>query len=183
MRPGPTDVLVVVDVQNGFVSPESAHVIPVVTSLVEQWQMAGAPVLMTRYLNYEGSPYTKFLGWSEMQSSPATDIVSELQPYIPKAHILDKRIYTAFTPEGAALFDNEGWETVYIVGLDTESCVSQTAVGAFEHHRRPVVVLDGCASHAGPEAHNAGVFVLGRNIGSAQMVTSSELGLEAPLMS
>jgi len=183
MRPGPTDVLVVVDVQNGFVSPASAHVIPVVATLVEQWQMAGAPVLMTRYLNYDGSPYTELLGWREMQSSPETDIVSELQPYVPKAHMLDKRIYTAFTPEGMALFDREGWETAYIVGLDTESCVAQTAVGAFEHHRRPVVVLDGCASHAGSEAHDAGVFVMRRNIGSAQMATSSELGLEAPLVS
>lgn len=183
MRPGPNDVLVVVDAQNGFVSPASAHVIPVLVNLVAQWQSAGAPVLMTRYINYEGSPYTQFLQWSKMQASPEIDIVPELQPYVNHSHILDKRVYTTFTTEGKDLFTQHAWQTAYIVGLDTESCVAQTAVGAFENNIRPIVIVDGCASHAGTQAHDAGMFVMRRNIGSAQMTTSSELGFKVPMAS
>ncbi|MFI6579359.1 cysteine hydrolase [Nocardiopsis sp. NPDC050513] len=181
MRPGFSDVLVVVDAQNGFVSSASAHVIPVVVNLVRQWHSVGAPVLMTRYINYEGSPYTRLLQWSKMQSVPEIDIVPELQPYVADSHVLDKRIYTTFTAEGKSLFAKHGWRTAYIVGLDTESCVAQTAVGAFENNIRPVVIEDGCASHAGAQAHDAGMFVMRRNIGSAQMTTSTELGLNAPM--
>ncbi|MEU0237597.1 isochorismatase family cysteine hydrolase [Nocardiopsis sp. NPDC006198] len=179
MRPATSEVLVVVDMQNGFISPGSAHVVPTVVHLVRHWQAAGAPVLMTRYLNYEGSPYTRWMGWSKMQAPPETDIVPELQPYVSGSHVLDKRVYTTFTAEGVELFDRHGWTTAYIVGLDTESCVAQTAVGAFERSIRPVVITDGCASHAGDQAHQAGLFVMGRNIGRAQLATSAELGLEA----
>lgn len=183
MRPGLSDVLVVVDVQNGFVSPASAHVIPVVVNLVDQWQSAGAPVLMTRYINYEGSPYTRLLQWSKMQDSPEIDIVPELQPYVARSHILDKRIYTTFTAEGKDLFTRHSWKTAYIVGLDTESCVAQTAVGAFENNVHPIVIVDGCASHAGAQAHDAGMFVMRRNIGASQMTTSAELGFKVPMAS
>lgn len=183
MRPGLNDVLVVVDAQNGFVSPASAHVIPVLVNLIGQWQSAGAPVLMTRYINYEGSPYTRFLQWSKMQDGPEIDIVPELQPYMGHSHVLDKRVYTTFTTEGQDLFRKHAWTTAYIVGLDTESCVAQTAVGAFEHNVRPIVIMDGCASHAGIQAHDAGIFVMRRNIGSAQMTTSDELGFKVPMAS
>ena len=181
MIPGPTDVLVVVDVQNGFVTSKSQHIIPVVVDLVRRWQTAGAPVLMTRYINHPDSPYIDYLGWSKMQSSPEIDIVNELQEYASLAHVMDKRVYTTFTAEGRALFDQQGWNTTYIVGLDTESCVAQTAVGAFETGRRPVVIIDGCASHAGNEAHQAGLFVMSRNIGKSQLVTSADLGLATPV--
>ncbi|KOX11849.1 cysteine hydrolase family protein [Nocardiopsis sp. NRRL B-16309] len=183
MRPAPTDVLVAIDMQNGFVSAESEHVVPVVVSLVEQWQAAGGAVVMTRYLNHPNSPYVEFMGWFKMQASPEIDIVAELQPYVAGSHVLDKTVYTAFTPDGVELFDRRGWKNVYIVGLDTESCVAQTAVGAFERHLRPVVITDGCASHAGQQAHDAGVFVMRRNLGSAQLTTSAELGLQVPLAS
>lgn len=179
MIPGPTDVLVVVDVQNGFVSPASQHVIPVIADLIRIWQDADAPVLMTRYINHPDSPYVHYLRWEKMQTSPEIDIVDELQEFTTRAHVLDKTVYTTFTEQGRALFDEQGWNTTYIVGLDTESCVAQTAVGAFETGRRPVVITDGCASHAGEEAHRAGLLVMGRNVGRSQLVTSTDLGLAA----
>lgn len=177
MIPGPTDVLVVVDMQNGFISPASQHVIPVVANLVRIWQDADAPVLMTRYINHPDSPYVHYLRWEKMQASPEIDIVDELQEFVGRTHLLDKTVYTTFTDQGRDLFDQQGWNTTYIVGLDTESCVAQTAVGAFETGRRPVVITDGCASHAGDEAHQAGMFVMSRNIGSSQLVTSADLSL------
>jgi len=50
-------VLVVVDVQNGFITEHSQHVVPVITNLVRRWQAARGDVIFTRYRNYPSSPF------------------------------------------------------------------------------------------------------------------------------
>ena len=99
-------VLVVVDMQNGFVSSKSAPVVPRVVDLVDQWADAGGPTLFTRFVNRPGSPYERLIGWSRMQSEPETSIVGELAPAAGRAvAIVEKPAYTLFTPTGAAAVD------------------------------------------------------------------------------
>lgn len=112
-------VLVVVDMQNGFVRSGSQHVVPTVVDLVGRWQGAGAE---------------------------ATDIVSR-----------------------------GGWTDLLICGIATESCVVKTAVDAFERGLIRWVLTDATASHAGDEAHAAGLLVAGRFIGSGQLITITDL--------
>ncbi|MDN5854228.1 MAG: cysteine hydrolase, partial [Actinomycetia bacterium] len=125
--------LVVVDVQNGFVTEHSAHVVPVIVDLVGRWQAAGRDVVFTRYINHQGSIFERAMGWSKLQRSPEIDIVPELQPFVPGAvAVIDKRIYTMFTDEGEQLAKDRGWTEIYLCGIDTEVCVLKTAVDAFE---------------------------------------------------
>lgn len=172
---GTRPVLVVVDMQNGFVREQSAHIVPIVADLVTQWQAAGGDTLFTRYLNYPGSPYERFFGWRRLQSAPETDIVPELMPYVDKGTILDKKVYTPFTTEGAALIAERGWQELYICGIATESCVLKTAVDAFEHGLTPWLIADACASHAGAEAHVAGLLVARRFIGPGQVISRADI--------
>lgn len=168
-------VLVVVDVQNGFVREQSAHIVPIVADLVAQWQAAGGDTLFTRYLNYPGSPYERFFGWRRLQAAPETDIVPELMPYVGKGTVLDKKVYTPFTAEGAALIAERGWQDLYICGIATESCVLKTAVDAFEHDLTPWLIADASASHAGAEAHAAGLLVARRFIGPGQIISRADI--------
>ena len=62
-----------------------------------------------------------------------------------------------------------------ICGIATESCVCKTAADAFERNLTPWVVTDACASHAGQEAHDAGLLVTGRFVGHKQLITTAEL--------
>ena len=41
-------VLVVVDVQNGFITEHSQPVIPIIVNLVRRWQAAGGDVVFSR---------------------------------------------------------------------------------------------------------------------------------------
>lgn len=54
-------VLVVVDVQNGFVTEHSEHVVPVIEQLVREWLDRGRDVVFTRYLNYDDSPFEQIM--------------------------------------------------------------------------------------------------------------------------
>ncbi|MGF7233780.1 MAG: cysteine hydrolase, partial [Frankia sp.] len=138
-----SSVLVVVDVQNGFVSEHSSPVVPIIADLARRWQGAGGDSIFTRYLNVPGSHHERLMGWTEVRDSPATDIVDELAPYVAKATaVVDKHMYSLFNEEGSVLVDRAGWTDLYICGIDTNSCVLKTAVDAFERGLTPWIVSD-----------------------------------------
>jgi nicotinamidase-related amidase len=169
--PANSSVLVVVDVQNGFIREPSAPVVPVIVDLVDRWQRGGGDVVFTRYLNYPGSPFERLIGWTQMHGAPETDIVSELRPYASQATaIIDKKIYSLFSDEGAELVQQRGWTDLYICGIATESCVLKTAVDAFERDLTPWVIEDASMSHAGSVVHEAGLVVIRRFIGERQII-------------
>ncbi|GAB3855563.1 cysteine hydrolase [Micromonospora andamanensis] len=168
-------VLVVTDMQNGFVRDQSEHIVPVVVDLVRRWQAAGGDTLFTRYLNYPGSPFVRFFNWQRLQSSPDIDLVPELHPYVEFGVTLDKRIYSPFTTEGVALFKQRGWDEFYFCGIATESCVLKGAVDAFEQGHTPWLVADASTSHAGKEAHEAGLLVARRFIGPNQVINRVDI--------
>lgn len=170
-----TSALIVIDVQNGFVRDRSRHVVPVIVHLVEKWKNAGGDIVFTRYLNYENSPYERLIGWKRMREAPETELIAELAAHFSSSIIIDKKIYSIFTDEGAALVDEYGWTDLVICGIATESCVCKTAVDAFERNLTPWVITDACASHAGQEAHDAGLLVTSRFIGHRQLITSRDL--------
>ncbi len=171
-----SSVLVVIDMQHGFVREKSAHVVPIVTDLVRRWQEAGGATVFSRFINHPGSPYERLIRWTQLTDSPQIDIVDELAPYAARATaVVDKPAYTLFTPEGEAIIRNGGWRDLLICGLATESCVCKTAVDAFERNLTPWVLTDACGSHAGAEAHNAGLLVTKRFIGASQLITTADL--------
>lgn len=165
------------DVQNGFITEHSQPVVPVIADLVRQWQALHRDVIFTRYFNYPGSPFERLIGWTEMTDGPQTKIVPELLHYVnPQTPVIDKYIYTLFTPEGTKLVDERGWTDLYVCGIDTEICVLKTAVDAFEHNLTPWIIEDASASHSGPKAHAAGLFIAGRFIGMNQIIQTASLG-------
>ncbi len=169
-------VLVVIDMQNGFVREQSADVVPAVVGLVRRWQAAGGASIFTRFINRPGSPYERLIGWSKLSAAPETDIVEELAPYAARATAtVDKPAYTLFTEAGQRVLTRGGWTDLLLCGLTTESCVCKTAVDAFERDLTPWVVTDACGSHAGAEAHEAGLLVLRRFIGRGQLITTTNL--------
>lgn len=170
-------VLVVVDVQNGFVRDASRPVVPVIVDLVGRWQAAGGDVVFTRYVNHPGSPFERLVRWSELMESPQIDIVPELGPYAEKATaVVDKRMYSLFADDaGAALVGERGWSDVYVCGIATESCVLKTAVDAFERGLTPWLIADASASDAGPAVHDAGLLVTRRFIGAGQIITVADV--------
>jgi nicotinamidase-related amidase len=152
VTPPTRPVLVVVDVQNGFVRDPSRHVVPVIADLVDRWQAAGLDVVFTRYFNSPGSQFERLFGWTGLQGPPETDIVSELAAQARAATVvIDKRIYSLFTSHGRELVRSHGWTDLYVCGIATESCVLKTAADAFEQgDLTPWVIEDASAATPAP---------------------------------
>jgi nicotinamidase-related amidase len=170
--------LVIVDVQNGFVREQSAHVVPLIADVVRRWQDAGGDTVFTRYFNPPGSTFERLIHWTRLREAPETDIVPELAPLAARATaIVDKTIYSLFNGEGDRLVRDHGWTDLYVCGIATESCVLKTAVDAFERDITPWVIADASASHAGPVAHDAGILVASRFIGKDQIIAVKDVPL------
>ncbi|SJZ88153.1 Nicotinamidase-related amidase [Marinactinospora thermotolerans DSM 45154] len=168
--------LVVIDMQNGFVTSASRHVVPVVADLVGRWRRAGGATVFVRYSNPEGSPHERLLNWSRLRRAPETDIVDELVPYLDEAcAVIDKTVYSAFADGGARIFARGGWSDLVFCGIATENCVLKSAVDAFEHGYGPWIVRDATASHRGAEAHRAGLLVASMFIGAHRLVDAVDL--------
>lgn len=166
--------LVVVDVQNGFLSDISRPVVPVIVDLVTRWTAAGRPVVFTRYLNQPGSLFEKLMNWSRLMDAPETDIVPELAEAASRAPIIDKVGYTLFNDEGRALIATRGWTDLVFCGIDTEICVLKSAVDAFEAGITPWILTDASASHSSVAAHEAGIMIGRRFIGWHQFIYAAE---------
>lgn len=172
MAEAPT-LLLVVDVQNGFVNEHTRHVIEPVNALIHAFTDRGAPVAFTRFVNVKGGGHERWIGWGRFMEEPENALYGALEA--DDHPVFVKHGYTAFTPEFEGYIDGLGIERLVICGIATDGCVLKSAVDAFERDIEPVVVTDACASHAGEAVHEAGLLLLGRFIGKGQLRSAADL--------
>lgn len=159
--------LLVVDVQNGFINEFTKHIPDRIVTLIERDQHS--PVLFTRFVNVDGSPFRRMLGWDECVEPPDTELAPEIVPFAVEERIFSKPGY-AGVPDGLAKhLQDAGYERIAVVGIDTDMCVLKVALDLFDLNIEPLVYVDCCASTAGLQAHLAGLAVLARNIGAERL--------------
>lgn len=155
--------LLIIDVQRGFINRWTEGI----PARVEALQHRFATVGVTRFVNPPGSPHRRLIGWERF--GPGSDDLPLAFTPRPDAQIFDKMTYSALTPEVRARLAEAAAERVHLAGIATDNCVLKTAVDLFEAGIEPVVLVDYCASHGGPEAQAAGLLLLGRFIGKGQL--------------
>lgn len=159
----------VVDVQNGFVSPKTQHVVPKIKELLPSF--SDGLIIATKFINKTGSPYDCIINWRRLKESPETDLYEGIEQLCN--HVIEKEIYSALTNEVINLLKENDVTEAYITGIDTDCCVLKTAVDLFERNIKPMVLVDYCASNGGEESHLAAIRVLQRTIGYNQLLHGS----------
>lgn len=174
----PKDLLLVIDMQIGFVNEHVAPIIPNIKKLIHSFQEAGQLVAFTKFLNAPKSNFVKYIKWEKMMPSQETDIVDEFEEfgrYNPEVthqvKVFEKYGYTAYTEEFYWYVNRYNIRRIFICGTDTDSCVLKTAMDTFETNIEPIVIDDACASHSGMEAHKAGIHIIKKNIGTTQVIS------------
>jgi biuret amidohydrolase len=112
--------------------------------------------------------------------SPGTELIPEL--YSDKDHVIDnkKRLDCFHGTDLKMLLDILGAKTVCLMGINTNTCVLNTAFTAFNHDYRVVVLSDCVASMYGDDLHELGIQNIARCLGwtlsNAQFREKLELG-------
>jgi len=169
------DLLIVVDVQNGFVNANSEHVVKPIFNFAQRWIDGGGEVIATKFINQVGGPWETLIHWTRLQGSPETDLHPTVRPLFEsseRCHVIEKTTYSSINDEVLKFLSGRVIRNIYICGIATDGCVLKTAVDVFEKRITPIVLTDLCASHAGQEIHEAGLLLTGRFIGRDQLVHS-----------
>jgi len=169
-------MLLVVDMQKGFVSEKTTHIIPSIRQLIEHFTASAMPAVFTRFINQPLSAHVQWIGWKRLMTVPEVELIDELSNLA--THVIDKQGYSVFTPELERLIEAYSVHTIVFCGIATDGCVLKSAVDGFERFIRPLVVEDACASHGGDELHQAGLRLLRRFIGKRQIVTTLDIASE-----
>ena len=167
-------ILLVVDLQRGFINEFTRHIPGRVRYLIER--EAFDTVLFTRFINVAEGPYRRFLNWHACAGAPATEPVPELDRWLEADQVFTKPGFTGLPDTLSKHLRELQLEEITIVGIDTDMCVLKIAMDVFDLGIRPIVLVDCCASTGGLQAHLAGLAVLARNIGAHQL---RDAGLDA----
>jgi nicotinamidase-related amidase len=159
--------LLIIDIQQGFLSAFTRHIPGRVVELVKQGDYH--PLLFTRFINTPGSPYDRLLDWHDCSGPPQTDLAQEVQPLARRGTVFTKHGFTGLPDDLAAHLRRLDVKRLVLVGIDTDMCVLKCAMDLFDLGIEPVILTDCCASTAGLQAHFAGLAILSRNIGPHQL--------------
>jgi|LSQX01.3.fsa_nt_gb nicotinamidase-related amidase len=171
------NILIVVDVQNGFIRNQSTN--DVSKRIIELTSYGYFDTIFaTRFINKEGSQYTRMLNWHRLISSPDIDLVEGIHADI----IIDKLIYTcvnqSFITTLSEINNGQCPSHIFICGIDTDCCVLKIASDLFEQGIMPIVLSDYCSSNGGEESHEAGLLVLSRTTGRKSVVAGKIVSRE-----
>jgi nicotinamidase-related amidase len=162
-----SEVLLIVDVQTGFLNQFTHHIPQRVARLIETGNYD--LVFFTRFVNTNDSPYSRFLSWDACSDEPDTNLAPEIALFASPERVFSKPGLCGIPEEMAAYFRSCLIRQMYVCGIDTDMCVLKIAMDLFDMNIEPIVLTDCCASTAGLQAHLAGLAVLSRNIGANRL--------------
>lgn len=157
-------VLLVVDVQKGFINRHTSHIPGVVESILPSYKH----VIATRFMNLESSNFRRLINWTRF--SRGTEDTNLAFNAGGNVIVIEKSGYTCINDDFLRILSLLDVEEVHIVGVDTDICVLKCAADLFDAGMKPVVIARCCASHAGPEFHDSAVRIISRFIGSGQVI-------------
>ena len=125
------NILLVVDIQNGFISNEMTRA---ALSRIENLLQAEAfdAVIATKYRNYPGSPISRLMGWDLLTTDEEQELAGSVETYADR--VVEKSHYSAVNDNliQALTELNEGTlpEYLFVAGADTECCVLSSGRGS-----------------------------------------------------
>jgi nicotinamidase-related amidase len=154
MLPAQRTALIVVDMQNDFVSeggnllvPEAVQTIPKIKSLLQRARDAGTKVAFSQDTSFEGDPEWDIWPKHCEQGTWGWQIIDELKPLEPEL-ICVKNRYDAFYGTWLDHFLRTIWhvEHLVIVGTVSNICVLHTAASAGLRWYKIVVPANGISA-------------------------------------
>ena len=157
-----SNLLVIIDMQEGFRSPEAEGIILRVKRVAESFS---GDVVFSCFKNEEGSKFERDLKWKTFQAEGDREVLEELRGIKAK-----KFWHAGYTVLDSALlqFIKKGkYKSIYFCGIYTDVCVIKATMDAFDNELNSRVVGNCCASLHGIMNHTKCLesiqHIIGRN--------------------
>lgn len=162
------NVLVVIDLQVGFINDKTIKVANNIRDLLDSGEYSA--VIATKFTNMPGSSFDSFLGWRGMLEEEEKELLPFVEWYADC--VISKCSYSCVNTnfiQSLVAFCGSLPDEVTLVGVDTDACVLATAIDLFEIGIRPIIIEACVGSSGGDECHEAGMLLLKRSIGKEQI--------------
>lgn len=166
-------ILLVIDLQKGFINQHTKNLPKKIANFISKNKNLFDQILFSQYVNNESSNWVKLYNWKNMQKSPEIDIVPQLQKFVSKNNLFQKKGFSCFKSNKFNKFIKNKNIKLYICGLDTHACVYCTVMEAFELNFSIKIISDLCAASHGIEYHNQALNLLKRNLGDKILIKST----------
>lgn len=161
--------LLIVDLQKGFVTERSQHVV----APIEQLQHQFDDVIGTKFFNPDPSPFREILDYSKLSVG---DVETELAFAIRQdARIISRPSYTCMNEELKKYLKKKDTREIYVCGIATEACVLKTVLDLFEQNIRTWLITDLCASDQDDKYHVMALSLIAKLINKAHLIESKEV--------
>lgn len=177
--PGPR-ALVVVDVQEGFVTDHTQGTVSRIVDHIRRDGHSYASIIATRFVNRPGSLYQRERDWHAMMPGPETELVPGIRDMADL--VIAKHGLAPVPDDLVPVLRGLGVERVALCGFDTDQCVLATALLLWDAGIAPEVLAPLCSSSGGPDIHDAGLAILRRSIGDRNVVHTLD-ATDAPVAS
>lgn len=154
--------LLIIDLQNDFLSKVSENYIEKTMAFLEQWSPDN--VYWLRYLNHPDSLYDQHIDYRECMTSPGKDLIPPPVSHNGQQRIVDHFGYSP-PPELIAEIKENGHKAVGICGVDTDACVMASCFALWDNGLQPLIYQDYCASSGGENMHTAALSMMYRQFG------------------
>jgi nicotinamidase-related amidase len=161
-------VLLVVDVQRGFIMPDTKHVPAAIKRHIMATHDQYEITIATKFTNPPGSLFETRLKWIKMRDPVDTALCDEVASFVNV--IIRKTGYGSLTPQVIDILESLKIETVDVCGVDTDQCVLATLFELWDMGFAPRLLVPQSGSTGGPEAHAAGILSARRAIGIKNVV-------------
>lgn len=169
------NALLIVDVQNGFIS-ENTKTLPVkIREFIKSHTFDF--VLFFKFLNKENSNWVKLLNWWGMLTPEETEVAKELKELSREDNTFEKEAaFSVFSSKEFRVFlEQNKIEKLFICGLDTHACIFMSVMEAFEKGLDVKIIEDLCVASHGNEYHNMAIKMLQSNLGKSVVIKSENL--------
>ncbi len=157
------NLLVVIDVQNGFVNRNTASLPAKIANLIKSDKFDF--VAFSKFINKKESNYFKLLGWKKMLRSPDIEIHRALREFTNSRNIFEKTSYSIFKSKKFLDFiKRNNIKKLYLCGIDIDACVLATAFDAFDLGYDVEVLSEYSLSHSGKGFDRAALKIINKNL-------------------
>ena len=164
------NLLLIIDMQEGFRHTESETILP---NLLKLKRSFDGKIVFSKFVNNKNSLFEKQLNWIEFQNDEDKKLFPELQT---SDNIkLEHSTYTVLNKELKEFISKNKITKVYLCGIYTDVCIIKTAMDLFDNDLETFVIKDACSSLHGKKNHNSAIDSLKHIIGGKQILLTNNV--------
>ena len=133
--------IIIVDMQKGFINKNNKFLVKNINNYLKNNTFDH--IFYTKYINYDNSPFEKFLDWKEVKDENSQQIVVDIKP---NSVIFEKYGYGIDEKIIKYLKDNNITECE-LCGTNSDACVAAVAFNLFDNDIKPIILKDLCGTN------------------------------------